>query len=74
MNERLSRNGYEQTKAKLAQLEQRLNAINNRTDLSADRLADVKRSYEMMIRQYRHDIKLYEAAEAHSKADQVTDS
>jgi len=74
MSERLSRTGYEQTKAKLARLEQRLDAISKRTDLSANRLADVKRSYELMMRQYRHDIKLYEAAVAHSEADQVADS
>ena len=61
MSEILTAEGYEQTKEKLRDLETRLAAIEKRTDLNPQRLASVRRSYKMMIREYLQDIKLYEA-------------
>ena len=60
----LTPDGYEQTKAKLQQLNERLQQIVQRRDLSAIHMAEVRRSYEQMLGQYRQEIKLYEA---HSK-------
>lgn len=56
--------GYAQTKAKLAHLEQRLAALEGRTDLRPEHLAEVRRSYHDMMRKYLREIKLYEAAVA----------
>jgi hypothetical protein len=50
-----------QTKKKLADLEKRLADLVKRSDLSAVHAAEVRRSCERMIRQYRREIKLYEA-------------
>jgi hypothetical protein len=61
MSEVLTVEGYEQTKEKLRDLEMRLAKIEKRTDLDPKRLASVRRSYKMMIREYLQDIKLYEA-------------
>jgi len=60
MSEVLTAEGYEQTKQKLRDLELRLAEIEKRTDLDRRRLASVRRSYKMMIREYLQDIKLYE--------------
>ena len=60
MSEPLTPEGYEQTKEKLKELQRRLAAIENRTDLTPDHLASVRRSCNMMIREYLQDIKLYE--------------
>ncbi len=57
--------GYSQTKAKLTELEKRLAAVEKRTDLSPGHATEVRRSYERMIRQYRREIKLYEAIRSH---------
>jgi hypothetical protein len=59
----LSRAGYEQTKAKCADLEERLAGLARRTDLSPLHLAEVRRSYQTMIRKYRRELKLYEASQ-----------
>jgi len=64
MRESLTAEGYEQTKEKLRDLETRLAEIEERTDLDPKRLASVRRSYKMMIREYLQDIKLYEARQA----------
>ncbi|MFO0810464.1 MAG: hypothetical protein U0746_17705 [Gemmataceae bacterium] len=64
MNEPLTADGYEQTKAKLRDLQTRLAAIETRTDLSPEHRASVRRSYAMMIREYLQDIRLYEAKHA----------
>ena len=64
MSEMLTAEGYEQTKKKLRDLEIRLAEIEKRTDLSAERLASVRRSYKMMMREFLRDIKLYEAKQA----------
>ncbi len=64
MTEMLTAEGYEQTKEKLRDLEARLAEIEKRKDLNAEHLASVRRSYKMMIREYLHDIKLYEARQA----------
>lgn len=61
MREMLTADGYEQTKAKLRDLEKRLAEIEKRTDLTTDHLASVRRSHKMMMREYLQDIKLYEA-------------
>jgi hypothetical protein len=62
MTYQLTHAGYEQTKEKLANLEQRLLRLENRSDLSDPHKTDARRSYEQMIAQYRREIKLYEAA------------
>jgi hypothetical protein len=61
MSELLTVEGYNQTKEKLRDLERRLAEIEKRKDLDPKRLASVRRSYKMMIREYLQDIKLYEA-------------
>jgi hypothetical protein len=61
MIEILTAEGYEQTKDKLRDLERRLAAIGNRTDLDPGHLARVRRSYRMMMREFMKEIKLYEA-------------
>jgi hypothetical protein len=61
MRDLLTAEGYEQTKEKLRDLETRLSEIEKRSDLSPTRLASVRRSYAMMMREYLRDIKLYEA-------------
>jgi hypothetical protein len=61
MAEHLTAEGYEQTKAKLRDLETRLAEIEKRTDLKLEHLASVRRSYKMMMREFLEDIKLYEA-------------
>ena len=65
---RLSRQGYEQTKAKLADLEERLAEIERREDISDARRLEVRRSYREMMQQYCREIKVYEelAAEAYT--------
>jgi hypothetical protein len=62
MTEALSSIGYEQTKAKLAKLEDRLASLVRRTDLGTVHRAEAQRSCERMIAQYRREIKLYEAS------------
>jgi hypothetical protein len=42
----------------------RLVEMEKRTDLSAERLASVRRSYKMMMREFLRDIKLFEAKQA----------
>ena len=61
MTEYLTPQGYEQTKAKLGNLERRLAQIEARTDLSPLHREQVVRSYREMMQQYRREIKLYEA-------------
>jgi hypothetical protein len=61
MTPRLTDGGYAQTKAKLENLERRLADLESRADLKPLHLAQVRRSYKSMIRQYRREIKLYEA-------------
>jgi len=67
MSESLTPEGYKQTKEKLRDLEARLAEIEKRTDLDAEHLASVRRSYKMMMREYLQDIKLYEARQAKQK-------
>jgi hypothetical protein len=64
MTTRLTPEGYAQTKAKLENLERRLADLQSRTDLTPLHLADVRRSYTSMIRQYRREITLYEAGQS----------
>jgi len=61
MTAMLNAEGYEQTKEKLRDLETRLVEIEKRTDLAPAHLASVRRSYQMMIREFLQDIRLYEA-------------
>lgn len=58
--------GYAQTKSKLAELQRRLAALEERTDLSPLHCDEVRRSYERMMRQYLREIKLFEAAQEES--------
>ena len=60
----LSDAGYRQTKLKLLDLVERRSRIVNRTDLSPTHRADVLRSYSQMIRQYRSELKLFDATHA----------
>jgi len=60
MTPRLTPGGYAQTKAKLKNVEHRLVSLESRTDLNPLHLAEVRRSYESMIRKYRREISLYE--------------
>jgi hypothetical protein len=62
MTEILTLAGYEQTKEKLAKLEQRLAKLDCHSELSERHLSEARRSYEQMIGQYRREIKLYEAS------------
>ena len=64
MTEVLTTEGYEQTKEKLRDLETRLAEMEKRPDLTPSRLASVRRSYKMMMREYLQEIKLYEARQA----------
>jgi hypothetical protein len=61
MTAKLTPDGYAQTKAKLENLERRLAELESRTDLKPLHLAEVRHSYKTMIRQYRREMKLYEA-------------
>jgi polyhydroxyalkanoate synthesis regulator phasin len=57
----LTQEGYEQTKRKLSRLEKRLADLDDRKDVSELHLAESRQSYSDMIRQYRREIKEYEA-------------
>ena len=61
MNEELTAEGYEQTREKLHNLQQRLAESEARADLTPARRATVARSYHAMMRQYLREIKLYES-------------
>ena len=62
VTELLNFNEYEQTRIKLARLEQRLAELEHRTDLPADRMAESRQSYHRMMQQYLRELKLYEAS------------
>jgi len=62
MNEKLTTDGYEQTRRKLHRLEQRLAQIEERSDLSSTHRARVIQSYGEMMKQYLREIKLYGAS------------
>ena len=62
MSELENANEYEQTRIKLARLEERLAKLERRTDLSAERLAASRRSYHQMMQQYLRELKLFEAS------------
>jgi len=62
---RLTPGGYAQTKAKLESLVHRLANLESRVDLKPLHLAEVRRSYQSMIRQYRRELELYEAERCH---------
>ena len=72
----LTREGYLQTKEKLANMEKRLAALEARTDLSPIHHAEARQSYRDMMRQYLREIKLYEAwlARQSEPAEQSTTS
>jgi hypothetical protein len=57
----LTLTAYQQTKKKLAQMEARLTALEERNDLEPVHKMEAARSYKEMIAQYRRDVKLYEA-------------
>ena len=69
MKRLLTERAYEQTRAKLADLERRFQAVESRTGMSELHKSQAIRSYRAMMRQYLRDIKLYEAShseQAHS--------
>jgi hypothetical protein len=72
MTNQLTLAGYQQTREKLANLEERLQRLQDRSDLSEQHKLEARRSCEQMIAQYRREIKRYEAAHpdttAHSKS------
>ena len=61
MTAELDAAGYAQTRAKLAAMELRLKALEERTDLPPAHWSEARRSYLEMMRQYAREIKLYEA-------------
>ena len=69
MSEMLTAEGYEQTKEKLRYLEQRLAAMEKRTDLTPAHLASVRRSCKSMMREMLQEIKLYETRQAMQKSE-----
>ncbi|HXG09657.1 MAG TPA: hypothetical protein VNK04_07700 [Gemmataceae bacterium] len=73
MTPRLTPEGYAQTKIKLANMEARLAALRARHDLNPVHKEEVERSYLDMIRQYRREIKLYEATQANGGPDAGAD-
>jgi hypothetical protein len=62
MTESLTIAGYQQTKEKLSRLQQRLDNLERRTDLTTQHQSEARRSYQQMMSQYIREIKLYEAA------------
>lgn len=70
----LAPEGYRSTKEKLRQMEARLAALQKRTDLSPAHRSDAQRSYEDMMRQYRRDLKLYEAAHRSEFPEQTSET
>ena len=71
MTTKLTPDGYTQSKAKLENLERQLADLELRTDLKPSHLADVRRSYQDMIRQYRREIALYEAGRGLEAENQI---
>jgi hypothetical protein len=67
MTANLTDAGYEQSKRKLARLEERLARIAARDDLKPHVRSEANRSCQQMIAQYRREIKLYEAVHANSQ-------
>ena len=67
MTAELTEAGYIQTKSKLADLMGRRSRIAVRLDLSPTHRAEVLRSHDRMIGQYRQEIKLYEATRASAR-------
>lgn len=61
MTHELDAAGYEQTRKKLAGMEARLKALEQRTDVPPAHRSEVRRSYLDMMRLYTREIKLYEA-------------
>lgn len=70
MNEHLDSAGYEQTRRKLAEMLERLSRLEQRSDADPHRVAEVRRSYERMIAQYRREIRVYEVEHPQSIAAQ----
>jgi hypothetical protein len=62
----LDQAGYEQTKKKLISLDERLAAIQQRSDLAAGHKQQVIASYQSMRKQYLEELRLFEAARAKS--------
>jgi hypothetical protein len=63
MTEPVTATGYLQTKEKLAGMEARLAALHGRNDFNAVHKGEAIRSCDEMIRQYRKELKLYEATQ-----------
>ncbi len=70
MTEILSSAGYQQTKEKLAEIEQRLARLERQTGLSSQHRSEARRSYAQMINQYLRELKLYEASHPEATVQQ----
>lgn len=64
MTHRLTPEEYEPTKSKLADMEQRLAALERRADLPATHLRPCLRSYREFIAQLQAEIELFEAMQS----------
>ena len=64
MIERLTPEGYEQTNAKLANLERRLAALEGRQDLTPSHRDAARRSYRVMMARYRSELELFEVVQS----------
>lgn len=64
MTHRLAPEEYEPTKSKLADMEQRLAALERRTDLPATHLKPSLRSYREFIAPLQAEIELFEAMQS----------
>lgn len=69
----LTPEGYAQTKTKLANMHARLASLRARTDISTIHLREVESSYLDMIRQYRRELKLYEAVHGQAGPETAAD-
>lgn len=67
MTELLTADGYVHTQDKLRDLQVRLAKLEQRTDLDREQLASVRRSYQMMMREFTQDMRLYEAKHKNNK-------
>ena len=68
MTELLTADGYVQTQDKLRDLQARLAKLEQRTELNSEQLASVRRSYQMMMREFTQDLRLYEVKHKDKKS------
>ena len=71
MVEKLTAEGYEQTKEKVDRLLERLAYTESRTDFPPDRIESACRSYRMIIREMKREIAVYEAKQKREQKKQL---